>query len=115
MFSVTIVYQGTPEAAEAVIRPLRSVPIADDGLKTMTYLEVQAMSGQLPFGLRHYWKGHFLRELDGGAIEATVAAMDLDRASESFILLEAFRSTPEGRPRRLVPSRGRADPCRGAI
>ena len=27
-----------------------------------TYPDVQAMSGQLPFGLRHYWKGHFLRD-----------------------------------------------------
>ena len=31
------------------------------------------MSGQLPFGLRHYWKGHFVRELDDATIDATVA------------------------------------------
>jgi FAD/FMN-containing dehydrogenase len=98
VFSVTVVYQGTPEAAEPVIRPLRSLPIAEDFLKPMTYLDVQAMSGQLPFGLRHYWKGHFLRELDASAIEATVAAMDLGRPSESFILLEAMSGQARHEP-----------------
>ena len=51
------------------------LPIVEDGLGPMTYLEVQACSGQLPFGLRHYWKGHFVRELDASAIDATVDAM----------------------------------------
>ena len=37
-------------------RPTSSAPT--------TYLELQALTGILPFGLRHYWKGHFLRELD---------------------------------------------------
>ena len=98
VFSVTVVYQGSPEAAEAAIRPLRSVPIAEDNLKTMTYLDVQAMSGQLPFGLRHYWKGHFLRELDGPAIDAIVDGMDLDPTSASFILLEAMSGAARREP-----------------
>ena len=27
-----------------------------------TYVETQEMSGRLPFGLRHYWKSHFVRD-----------------------------------------------------
>jgi FAD/FMN-containing dehydrogenase len=98
VFSITVVYQGTPDAAEAAIRPLRSIPIVEDFLKPMTYLDVQAMSGQLPFGLRHYWKGHFLRELDAGAIGAIVDGMDVDPASQSFILLEALSGAARREP-----------------
>ena len=32
------------------------------------------MNGRLPFGLRHYWKGHFLRAFDEPVIEAIVEA-----------------------------------------
>jgi FAD/FMN-containing dehydrogenase len=101
VFSMTVVFQGTPEQGEAAIRPLRALPVVDDTVTTKTYLEVQAMSGQLPFGLRHYWKGHFTRELDAISIDATVAAMDLEPGSSSFVLLEAMsgaarREPPEG-------------------
>ena len=101
VFSITVVYQGTPEAAEAAIRPLRALPVVTDGLAVMNYLEVQAMSGQLPFGLRHYWKGHFVRELDDATIDAVVAGMEMEPGSSSFVLIEAMsgaarREPPDG-------------------
>ena len=94
---MTIVYQGTPEDGEAAIRPLRSLPLIGDDLKTMTYLEVQAMAGQLPFGLRHYWKGHFLRDLDEPAIQATVASDGRAAGSASFVLLETMNGVARRR------------------
>jgi FAD/FMN-containing dehydrogenase len=97
-FSVTVVYQGTPEAAAAAIRPLRALPLIGDDVTTKSYLEAQAMSGQLPFGLRHYWKGHFLRELDEPAIGAAVAAMDDRPGSLSFVLLEAMNGAARHEP-----------------
>lgn len=97
-FGVTVVYQGTPEAGDAAIRPLRSLPLIGDDMKTMTYLEIQAIAGQLPFGLRHYWKGHFLRDLDADAIAATVAAMDRVPGSASFVLLEAINGAARREP-----------------
>lgn len=101
VFSITIVYQGSPDEAEAVIRPLRELPLTGDTVTTMTYLDVQAMSGQLPFGLRHYWKGHFTRELDAATIDPIVTAMNVNPGSSSFVLLEALsgaarREPPEG-------------------
>ncbi len=98
MFNISLVFQGTPEEAEAVIRPLRALPLAGDTLKVMTYLEVQASSGQLPFGLRHYWKGHFLRELDAGAIEAIGGALASTPDTESFVLLEAISGAARREP-----------------
>ena len=96
--SITVVYQGTPEAAEAVIRPLRALPLLDDRLTTMTYLEVQSLAGQLPFGLRHYWKGHFVRELDRATIDSIVGAMERPPGSDAFILIEAITGAARREP-----------------
>jgi FAD/FMN-containing dehydrogenase len=98
VFSITVVFQGTPDEAEAAIRPLRSLPVVADTVMTKTYLEVQAMSGELPFGLRHYWKGHFTRELDGTTIDATVDAMDRKPGSGSFVLIEAMSGAARHEP-----------------
>ena len=79
----------------------RDLPIAEDLLGPRTYLELQAMAGILPFGLRHYWKGHFLRELDPETFESLVEAVSApDAVGDAFILLEgmvgAGRDEPEG-------------------
>jgi len=37
-------------------------PVANT-LRPMYYAELQEMFGRMPFGLRHYWSGRFLREL----------------------------------------------------
>ena len=61
---------------------------------------MQSRTGILPFGLRHYWKGHFLRELDDGAIDAVASAAAETPPGHSFLLLEAItgraRREPEG-------------------
>ena len=61
---------------------------------------MQSRTGILPFGLRHYWKGHFLRELDAAAIDAVATAIGTTPAGHSFLLLEAItgraRREPEG-------------------
>ena len=100
VFRITVIYQGTPEAAEAAIRPLRAIPGASGEINPSTYLEVQASSGILPFGLRHYWKGHFVRDLDAAAIDAVATALETSPPGMSFMLLEAItgraRSEPAG-------------------
>ena len=95
VFSVTVVYQGTPEEGERAIAPLRALPVVADTLSVKTYLEVQAMSGQIPFGLRHYWKGHFTRELDAGAIVAGLGSVP---GAISFILVEAMSGAARREP-----------------
>ena len=97
-FNISVVYQGASEAAEAVIRPLRALPLIGDTMALRSYPEVQAMNGTLPFGLRHYWKGYFLRELDHGAIAAVVGAMETVPAGHSFVLLEAITGAARTEP-----------------
>ena len=99
---ISIIFQGTTEAAEAVIRPLRTIPGASGDLVPATYLEVQASSGILPFGLRHYWKGHFLRDLDDAALESVASALETAPPGMPFMLLEA------------ITGRARAEPAGGA-
>jgi FAD/FMN-containing dehydrogenase len=96
--NLTVVYQGTPEEAERVIQPLRSLPVLQDGLGPMSYIEVQEMSGRLPFGLRNYWKGHFIRDLDRAVIDASVAAMANRPGGMSFLLLEAMTGAARNEP-----------------
>jgi FAD/FMN-containing dehydrogenase len=96
--SITVAYQGTADAAEVVIRPLRALPLLHDGLATMNYLDVQAMSGQLPFGLRHYWKGQFLRGLEATAIDAITGAMERAPGANTFILTEAITGAARREP-----------------
>ena len=87
---VAAVFQGSLTDAEAALAPLRAVPGLAGGFAPMTYPEVQAMTGILPFGLRHYWKGHFVRDLEPSAIEAVVRAMHDTPGGHSFLLLEAI-------------------------
>jgi FAD/FMN-containing dehydrogenase len=97
---IAIAFQGTTEDAESVIRPLRGLPGAAGGVIPATYIELQARTGTLPFGLRHYWKGHFVRDLDAGAIDAITLALETTPPGMSFMLLEAItghaRSEPAG-------------------
>jgi FAD/FMN-containing dehydrogenase len=106
---ITVIFQGTTDAAEAVIRPLRAVPGASGDMVPATYLEAQASSGILPFGLRHYWKGHFIRDLDEAAIEAIATGLEATPAGMPFMLLEAIT----GRAR-VEPAGGAAFGQRGA-
>ncbi|MDQ3127974.1 MAG: FAD-binding oxidoreductase [Chloroflexota bacterium] len=97
---VVLAFQGSADDAEDFLGPLRSIPGAAGGMKPATYQELQGRTGKLPFGLRHYWKGHFVRDLDAAAIEAAVIAMETAPAGPSFMLLEAItgraRSEPAG-------------------
>ncbi len=98
---VGVCWAGDPTAAEEVLRPLRvSLPVLSDTIGPMEYPDLQAMSGRLPFGLRHYWKSHFLRALDEPVIGGIVEALADRPTGISLILLEAIRGAarvePEG-------------------
>jgi FAD/FMN-containing dehydrogenase len=110
--AINFAFQGSAADAEAAIellRELRAVPGVAGGFRTVTYAELQSRTGILPFGLRHYWKGHFLRELDDAAIDAVVRAANETPPGHSFLLLEAIT----GRARH-EPAGGAAFGQRGA-
>ncbi len=95
---LSIAYQGTSEGARAAIAPLLALPEARLVLDEVTYPELQMRTGTLPFGLRHYWKGHFLRELDETAVDALATAMETIPGGHSFVLVEAITGQAREEP-----------------
>jgi FAD/FMN-containing dehydrogenase len=96
---VGVCWPGDPAEAQRVLHPLQaSLPALDDDLRLLEYPEIQAMSGRLPFGLRHYWKGHFLRALDESVIGGLVDAMATRPAGHSMLLLESIRGAAHTEP-----------------
>jgi FAD/FMN-containing dehydrogenase len=96
---VAVCWAGDPAGADAVLRPFRAaLPIVDDTVGPMEYPALQAMSGRLPFGLRHYWKGHFLRELDESVIAGVVDALAAWPGGSSGLLLESIRGVAHTEP-----------------
>ena len=95
-----VCFQGSPVEGERVIRPLREAGTIDaDAVRPLSYLEMQADSELLPFGLRHYWKGHFVRSVPDDLIDASAAHV-MARPSNGFgtLLVEFINGAPRRVP-----------------
>jgi len=94
-----ISWTGPAGEFERTIRPLREdLPLVEDGVAPMNYLELQAMSGRMPFGLRHYWKGHFLRSFGHDVVSGIVDSLAAPRGALGGILIEAIRGAARREP-----------------
>jgi FAD/FMN-containing dehydrogenase len=92
---------GDPEA----LRALREAPgLVEDGVGERSFLDQQALL-DVPYGAyRHYWKGHFVRELPDELIDVLLARLaELDRPG-SHVLIESLHGAPKD-----------ADPALGAL
>jgi FAD/FMN-containing dehydrogenase len=74
------------------LRPLRTE------VRPMYYAEMQDVYTRMPFGLRNYWSGRFLRELPDELLALTAEQFAGD-AANGAILLESLH----GAPRRVPP------------
>jgi hypothetical protein len=54
----------------------------------MSYLQLQGIFGEIPFGLRHYWKGHFVNALPDDLIELVVEHFARRTSPLGTILIE---------------------------
>jgi FAD/FMN-containing dehydrogenase len=90
LVGIAAVYNGPPEAGEAATRQLReSLPLVLDSLGSKSYIEVQGIFAEIPFGLRNYWKGHFMPGLDDGLIDFSVDHFGRVPSGHSAVLIEA--------------------------
>jgi hypothetical protein len=64
----------------------------------MRYTEVQGIFAEIPFGLHNYWKGHFIRDLSDGVVDATMEAFEGMTSEHSAILIEAPHGAVERVP-----------------
>ena len=75
--------------ADDVRRLRETIPVAEDGLGLNSYLQIQVMQGDTPFGIRHYWKSHFVEGLSDRLVEDIVEHYAGRAAGrESSILIE---------------------------
>jgi FAD/FMN-containing dehydrogenase len=97
---VSVAYFGDPEEGYEAMQPLMDGPAPVlDALRPMYYAELQEIFGRMPFGLRNYWSGRFLRELPDELVELTAATF-ADEDVHGTVLLEplsgaAARVPPE--------------------
>lgn len=94
--TVLACFQGPAGKAERILRPLRELAgIEADDLRPLTYREMQATNPLLPFGLRHYWKGHFLRALPDHLVELSAAhAQGRPESGFATVLIEFINGAP---------------------
>jgi FAD/FMN-containing dehydrogenase len=97
---VSVAYFGDPNEGRAAIKPLTEglTPIADL-VRPMYYPELQEIFGRMPFGLRNYWSGRFLRELSDEVLELTAAAFDDPEMMGGGVLIECLH----GAAKRVSP------------
>jgi len=92
-------WTGDPALGEAMFGPFRARhDVVEDELRVIPYLDLQALAGRMGATYRHYWKGHFVRELSADLEDVVAAAQDA-MSAHSEILIEtihgAAHRTPE--------------------
>ena len=72
LVSVGFVYVGDPEQGRGLLPHFRNLgPATEEKVAEMSYVALQSIDDvPAAYGKRRYWKGHYLRELSDGAIEA---------------------------------------------
>jgi FAD/FMN-containing dehydrogenase len=88
-------YTGTAGDPEE-LRTLRAAPgLVDDSVRSHSFLDQQRVFDP-PYGeKRHYWKGHFVRELPDELIDELLARITLLGRPPGAILLESLHGAPK--------------------
>ena len=88
-------YTGSDPDPEA-LRTLRSAPgLVDDGVREQSFLDQQRVFDS-PYGEnRHYWKGHFVRELPDELIDALLERIVALGRPPGGVLIESLHGAPK--------------------
>ena len=104
---VNVDWRGEPAAGEAAIRQLREHrALFEASVRPMSWLEAQARFTPIPFGLRHYWKGHLVREAPSGLADAVISAAE-GSGEDGFVLVELIHGAAHRIPRASAAFGGR--------
>ncbi len=108
--AVTLVptYRGDALAGETAIRELLDHPaLYNANVHAMSWLQLQALNQPTPFGMRHYWKGHLVRETPAEMADALIGATE-GASEHSLILLEPIHGAAHRIPSSSAAFGGRA-------
>ena len=87
--AVTVCWTGSSDDARARLEALQAIPgLINDGVRPMSYLQLQGIFGEIPVGVRHYWKGHFVSELADDLIDFLVQQFATRTTPIGTILME---------------------------
>jgi FAD/FMN-containing dehydrogenase len=90
--AVSVCWTGSSDDARVRLGSLRSHPgLLVDGVRPMSYLQLQSIFGEIPFGLRHYWKGHFVRALPDELIDFVVQHFAKRTSPLGTVLIEPLQ------------------------
>jgi FAD/FMN-containing dehydrogenase len=97
--AVYAVYNGSLEAGERLLEPLRSHPsILLDDLGPKAYCAVQqAFDAAQPPGRRNYWKSHFLREIDWSLLDILIEHAEAVPSPTFLLAIEHLLGGEAGR------------------
>jgi len=88
-------YTGS-DADPATLRALRSVPgLVDDGVRGHTFLDQQRVFDSAYGENRHYWKGHFVRELPDELLDELLGRVVALGRPPGGILVESLHGAPK--------------------
>jgi FAD/FMN-containing dehydrogenase len=91
-------FDGIEEGREAIQPLLDAATPVRDGVRPMYYPELQEIFGRMPFGLRNYWSGRFLRALPDELIGLTA-----EQFQQSEILGNVLFEPLHGAAGRVAP------------
>lgn len=102
------VWRGNARAGADAMAELVADPCHLDGeMHAMSWLQVQALNPPIPFGLRHYWKGHLVRETSADLVDAVLGAAG-EIAGGSVVLFELIHGAAHRIPAASAAFGGRA-------
>jgi FAD/FMN-containing dehydrogenase len=87
-------YLGRPADGASLLASLRRISMIADTIESRSYLQMQAIYGKVPFGLRHYWKGHFVRSLPHEVVKLSVETYENRPVGLSELLIEPITGAP---------------------
>jgi len=103
-----IAWRGDAADGAAAVRSLTEHPACyASELRSMNWLQMQALFTPFPFGLRQYWKGHLVGRADATLADAALRAAS-EAGSESFILIELIHGKAHRIPAEHAAFGGRA-------
>jgi FAD/FMN-containing dehydrogenase len=99
--AVIACWTGSPDEGAKVLEPLRHLGrVVGAAVGPMPYPALNSLFNDLvPAGLQQYWKGHFMRDLSDGAIEAHVQ----QAADVPCVQSGTFIYPLDGAPQRVAP------------
>lgn len=95
ILEITPCYTG-PDADPKELRTLRSAPgLIEDGLRRHTFLDQQRVIDTAYGEKRHYWKGHFVRELPDELLDELLRRIVALGRSPGGIMIESLHGAPK--------------------